>query len=99
MRIYIFMAAAALYALAPLASAQNFERRLTKSSDRSTNELSVGGAVAAPSPAGFFGENPNGLIYTDRPRIAGFLTTHKDHPELLSNGLSFAAGNGEAAAT
>ena len=66
--------------------------------DEQTYSLSVAGAVASPSSTAFFGENPAGLIYTQSGVAQGYLATSKDHPELLSNGLSFIAGNGWASA-
>jgi hypothetical protein len=93
------MLVATSFAIGAGESAQARSRIGDRDGDASVNELSVAGAVAAPSSAGFFGENPNGLLYTTQPRLNAFLTSHKDHPELLSNGLSFSAGNEQAAAS
>jgi hypothetical protein len=60
--------------------------------------LSVGSGIAAPSETAFFGENPSGLIYNRRPSVLGFVASGPLHPDLISNGLSFMAGNGWAAA-
>ncbi len=74
--------------------------RLSGRDERSNPySLSVAGGVAAPSSNGFLGENPAGLIYNQHGGLLAYLTTAKEHPELLSNGLSFFAGNGLAAAT
>lgn len=89
------------------ANAEGYEPRSRRSSyslgsgsdSTATYDLSVAGAVAAPSSAGFIGENPAGLIYNSTPSIQGFIASDKDHPELLSNGISVGAGNGLAAAT
>jgi hypothetical protein len=61
--------------------------------------LSVGSGLAAPSQTAFFGENPAGLIYNRRPSFLGYVAAGPLHPDLISNGLSFMAGNGWAAAS
>jgi hypothetical protein len=61
--------------------------------------LSVGSGVAAPSETAFFGENPSGLIYNRGASVLGYVAAGPQHPELISNGLSFIAGNGWAAAS
>lgn len=83
--------------LGPPARADGFSS--SRKSDSATYSLSVAGGVAGPSFLGFRRENPAGLIYNQNGRILGYLATDRDHPETLSNGLSFLAGNGEAAAS
>lgn len=67
--------------------------------DDRKHTLSVGSGIAAPSETAFFGENPSGLIYNRRPSVLGFVAAGPLHPDLISNGLSFMAGNGWAAAS
>lgn len=67
--------------------------------DPSTYSLTVGGGVASPSSMAFFGENPAGLVYNVGANMLGYLATDQQYPNLLSNGLSFMAGNGLAAAS
>jgi hypothetical protein len=61
--------------------------------------LSVGSGLASPSETAFFGENPSGLIYNRQPSVLGFVASGPLHPDLISNGLAFVAGNGWAAAS
>lgn len=71
----------------------------SRGSEEQQHTLSVGSGLASPSESGIFGENPAGLIYNRQPSVLGYLSAGPLHKDLLSQGLSFLAGNGWAAAS